>query len=114
MGASGLTAPLEPGWETSTPKHPSGRGPAGSATTSVSPSGSARVASTASVWGWVSGSATNTSPAFGFTRWTSAIASAAAVASSSIEALASSVPVSSATIVWKLSTASSRPWEISG
>ena len=43
-----------------------------------------------------------------------AIASAAAVASSSIEALARSMPVRSATIVWKLSSASSRPWLISG
>ena len=43
-----------------------------------------------------------------------AIASAAAVASSSSDALARSMPVRSATIVWKLSSASSRPWEISG
>ena len=43
-----------------------------------------------------------------------AIASAAAVASSSSEALATGSPVSSLTIVWKLSSASSRPWLISG
>ncbi len=42
------------------------------------------------------------------------IASAAAVASSSSEALARSMPVRSATIVWKFSRASSRPWLISG
>ena len=42
-----------------------------------------------------------------------AIASAAAVASSSSEALASGRPVRSATMVWKLSSASSRPWAIS-
>ena len=42
------------------------------------------------------------------------MASAAAVASSSIEALAISVPVRSVTIVWKVMSASSRPWEISG
>ena len=41
------------------------------------------------------------------------IASAAAVASSSSEALATGSPVRSATIVWKLSSASSRPCEIS-
>ena len=41
------------------------------------------------------------------------IASAAAVASSSIEALAMSSPVSSLTIVWKFNSASRRPWEIS-
>ncbi len=42
------------------------------------------------------------------------IASAAAVASSSIDALATSSPVSSVTRVWKFSNASSRPWLISG
>ena len=46
-------------------------------------------------------------------RWHMAIASAAAVASSSSEALARGRPVRSATIVWKLSSASRRPWEIS-
>ena len=44
----------------------------------------------------------------------SVIASAAAVASSSIDALAMSRPVRSATAVWKFSSASSRPCEISG
>ena len=42
------------------------------------------------------------------------MASAAAVPSSSIEALAISRPVSSSTIVWYVSSASSRPWLISG
>ena len=41
------------------------------------------------------------------------IASAAAVASSSREAFATASPVRSDTIVWKLSSASSRPWAIS-
>jgi hypothetical protein len=41
-------------------------------------------------------------------------ASAAAVASSSSDAPASSVPVRSVTMVWKTSSASSRPWLISG
>ena len=48
------------------------------------------------------------------TRWHSVIASAAAVASSSIDALAIAMPVRSQTIVWKLSSASRRPCEISG
>ena len=48
------------------------------------------------------------------TRSASAIASAAAVASSSIDALAIAMPVRSQTIVWKLTSASSRPCEISG
>ncbi len=47
-------------------------------------------------------------------RRISVIASAAAVPSSSIEALAISRPVKSATMVWKFSSASSRPWLISG
>ncbi len=42
-----------------------------------------------------------------------AIASAAAVASSSNEALAISMPVSSLIMVWKFSSASSRPCAIS-
>ena len=48
------------------------------------------------------------------TRNASAIASAAAVPSSSIDALAIAMPVRSHTIVWKLTSASRRPCEISG
>ena len=48
------------------------------------------------------------------TRCSSVIASAAAVASSSIDALAMSIAVRSVTIVWKFSSASSRPCAISG
>ena len=44
----------------------------------------------------------------------SATASATAVASSRSDALAMSRPVRSVTIVWKLSSASSRPCAISG
>ena len=47
-------------------------------------------------------------------RCASVIASAAAVASSSIDAFAIAMPVRSHTIVWKLTSASSRPCEISG
>ena len=47
-------------------------------------------------------------------RSASAMASAAAVASSSSEALATSSPVRSQIMVWKLNSASSRPWLISG
>ena len=46
-------------------------------------------------------------------RWLIIMASAAAVPSSSIEALAISRPVRSPTTVWKLRSASRRPWEIS-
>ena len=41
------------------------------------------------------------------------MASAAAVPSSSNDALAMSIAVRSMTMVWKLSNASNRPWEIS-
>jgi hypothetical protein len=44
----------------------------------------------------------------------SSTASATAVASSSRDALATGSPVRSWTMVWKFSSASSRPWEISG
>ena len=79
------------------------------------PSGSARVSSTARVCGSVSASTTKTASGLARpARRTSVIASAAAVASSSMEAPATSRPVRSATIVWKLISASSRPWLISG
>jgi hypothetical protein len=66
------------------------------------------------VCGWHSASTKNVSPAAPFTRRSSVIASAAAVASSSMDALARSIAVRSLTIVWKLRSASSRPCEISG
>ena len=47
-------------------------------------------------------------------RRTSVIASAAAVPSSSSDAFAVDSPVRSLTMVWKFSSASSRPWLISG
>ena len=77
------------------------------------PSGSARVRSTASVCGRQSASARKVRPRRADRR-ASVIASAAAVASSSSEAPAHGSAVRSAIIVWKFSSASSRPWEISG
>ena len=59
-------------------------------------------------------STTKVVPPLGLTRASIAIASAAAVGSSSSDALARSIAVRSLTIVWKLSKASSRPCEISG
>ncbi len=108
-------APSVPGYWNSAPKTPAGsRSANGSPTTTVQPSGSARVRITSIVCGWASRS-TKKAEAFDVAaRWQSAIASAAAVASSSSEALATSSPVRSATMVWKLSSASSRPWLISG
>ena len=41
-------------------------------------------------------------------------ASAAEVASSRVDALETSIPVRSQIIVWKVRSASRRPWEISG
>ncbi len=79
----------------------------GSPHTSSIPRGSARVATTAATWGWTPRStkkADGTSPparlVLSLSRRSMVIASAAAVASSSMEALASSHPVRSATIVW--------------
>jgi len=77
------------------------------------PCGWARVFTTSIVCGWQADETKNTPPGVGFTRAQSIIASAAAVPSSSREALAISKPVSSQTMVWKLSNASRRPWEIS-
>ncbi len=77
------------------------------------PSGLARVWMTSIVCGWQSPATTKTS-LFDFTlRLASVIASAAAVASSSIDALAIGIPVRSQTMVWKLISASRRPCEIS-
>ena len=78
------------------------------------PIGSARAATTAMVCGCVSASTKNAGAACLVERRMSVIASAAAVDSSSIDALAISIPVRSVTIVWKLRSASSRPWLISG
>ena len=78
------------------------------------PIGSARVATTAMVCGCVSASTKKALDACLVERRIRVMASAAAVDSSSIEALARSIPVRSLTIVWKLSSASRRPWLISG
>ena len=78
------------------------------------PIASARVRTTAIVCGRASASTTNGPCALRLARRTSVIASAAAVPSSSSEALAVGSPVRSPTMVWKFSSASSRPCEISG
>ena len=69
---------------------------------------------TAMVCGKVSASTTKRFDFDREVRRISVIASAAAVASSSMEALAMSSPVRSETAVWKFSRASRRPCEISG
>ncbi len=113
-GARSRTAPDAPGYCTSTPNtSPSGRGWAKSCSTTRRPSGTARVRTTSSVCGNASTSTRKVSPFF-TARWASAMASAAAVDSSSIDAPATGRPVRSSTIVWKFSNASSRPWLISG
>ena len=78
------------------------------------PSGSARVRTTAIVCGWHSASTKNAFVCDFATRRAIAMASAAAVASSSNEAFAMSSEQSSQIIVWKFNRASSRPWLISG
>ena len=91
---------------------------AGSPTFTSMPSGRARVRTTSIVCGWQPSAIRkvpprSTSAVAGARPCSMCIASAAAVASSSSEALAIGSPVRSATIVWKLSSASSRPCEIS-
>ena len=78
------------------------------------PIGSARVWITPSVCGNTSASTMNRCDSAFEARRATVIASAAAVASSSSDALAVGSPVRSETIVWKFSSASSRPCEISG
>ncbi len=78
------------------------------------PIASARVRTTSIVCGRASASTTNGPDALRLPRRTSVIASAAAVPSSSSDALAVGRPVRSPITVWKFSRASSRPWEISG
>ncbi len=105
--------PEAPGYCTSTPKL-SGSSPSSGCSTSVMPSGSALVASTALVWGSASASTTNTELFDLPARRASVMASAAAVASSSRDAPETGRPVRSETTVWKFSSASRRPCEISG
>ncbi|OIQ70965.1 hypothetical protein GALL_474180 [mine drainage metagenome] len=77
------------------------------------PSGSARVRMTASVCGSTSLSTKKVVDLDLATRIASVMASAAAVASSSIDALAMGIAVRSMIMVWKLTSASMRPWLIS-
>ena len=86
----------------------------GSPTSTCTPRASARVRTTAIVCGWQYSSTRYTGGSLVvLTASVRCIASAAAVASSSSEALAIASPVRSDTIVWKLSSASRRPCEIS-
>jgi hypothetical protein len=77
------------------------------------PSGSARVRTTAIVCGWQLSATKNVRRSPSASASHMCIASAAAVASSRSDALASGSPVRSATMVWKLMSASSRPCAIS-
>ena len=108
------TSPSTPGYCSSAANAPARGASLAGPTTTVTPSGCARVRTTSSVCGNTSSATKNTRLSFLPTRSASAIASAAAVASSSIDALAIAMPVRSQTIVWKLTSASSRPCEISG
>ena len=112
-GRRSRTRPLTPGYCSSAAK--AGALPASSAgpTCTVMPSGSARVLTTASVCGSTSSATKKVVLLLLPTRSASVMASAAAVASSSIDALAMAMPVRSVTMVWKLSSASMRPCEIS-
>ena len=77
------------------------------------PSGAARVCTTSMVCAWQSPATTMTLDLDLTLRLAKVMASAAAVASSSMLALAMAMPVRSQTMVWKLTSASMRPCEIS-
>ena len=65
------------------------------------------------VCGWQARETTKTLLLLLTVRIAKVMASAAAVASSSMEALAMSIAVRSVTMVWKFTSASMRPWLIS-
>ena len=114
-GRGSSTAPSAPGYCTSTPHgSPSGSPSARSATTTGMPIAFALVFTTAMVCGSAFASTTNGPVAFLLPRRTNVIASAAADPSSSSDAFAVGRPVRSPTMVWKFSSASRRPCEISG
>ncbi len=114
-GAWSRTAPDAPGYCTCRPKNSAGSSSTSRSSTRTSmPSGCARLAITAMVCGNASASTTYTGLLLRDARRARVIASAAAVPSSSIDAFAVARPVRSVTIVWKFSSASSRPWLISG
>ena len=112
------TRPETPGcWRTRPLMSPSGRPAERSATCTSKPSASARPLTMAMVCGRQSASRTVLAPAadlFLLARRMRSTASATAVASSRRDALATGSAVRSWTMVWKFSSASRRPWEISG
>ncbi len=106
--------PWVPGYWKIAPKTFSASSSSGAPTITSMSRGAARVRITAMFCGWQF-SSTKKARAFDLaTRCAMVMASAAAVASSRSEALAISSPVRSLTMVWKFSSASSRPWLISG
>jgi len=113
-GERSRTTPVVPGCCRSTPNTAVASSCSTGPTMTSMPRGSARVATTATVCGWVSASTKKALAGCFVERRMRVIASAAAVDSSSIEAFAIPMPVRSLTMVWKLRSASSRPWLISG
>ena len=108
------SAPRSSGVWSSTPKTRSSNTiRSGSATTISIPSGSARHVRTSIVWGKHPDDTANTVRAPPCTRRSMVMASAAAVGSSSSDAFATGMPVRSATSVWNVRSASSRPCAIS-
>ena len=117
VGIRSRTSPLAPGYWSRTPKDsPSRKSMSSGWATATSMSiHRARARMTSMVWGKASVSTQKRrARRRREIRRAMVMASAAAVPSSSREALEISKPVRSETMVWKLSSASSRPWEISG
>jgi deoxyinosine 3'endonuclease (endonuclease V) len=114
-GRQSITAPSVAGYCTSTPSVGLAKSyVAASPTTTRTPLGLARARTTSMVCGWqVREMKKVRAFSLGCTARHRFMASAAAVPSSSIEALAMAMPVRSQTSVWKLRIASRRPCEIS-
>ena len=114
-----LTNPSLPGYWSIAPKNSDEKSKVSSLpTTNSTPIGFALVCKRDKVWGKIASETKNLLTLFFFwslslTANNKLIASAAAVLSSKRDALASSIPVRSVTIVWKFNNASKRPWAIS-
>jgi hypothetical protein len=112
-GFRSRTTPLTPGYCSNTANASACTAASAGPMSTVTPIGAARVRTTSSVCGSTSSATKSVVDLLLPTRIARVIASAAAVASSSIDEPAMAMPVSSHTMVWKLTSASIRPCEIS-
>ena len=99
-GVTSRSTPDDPGTASRAPNSAPGRSVSGLPTITSMPMATARACTTAMVCGWQSASTKNTGESDLVARRAMVMASAAAVPSSSSDALASGRPVRSATRVW--------------